>query len=401
MAPMISFLLCLVAMSRAFPAQTISKLHGALPTAWHGRTTPFIGTTAVAAATSSTLVAVEDNRSIGVINDRIKEMLQHLEEKTQSDLNHDELLRACHALILAITTKPEFQNHKLLHVEQAIFQQQGEGSNQKISRPTTADLEELLPWLELAYFAHEYNDAGSKSQLEAAIQESTGKDLLLPQSHTNVCHTHPLTHANNQQEESFGAHEGVLASSIKLCQELQDMFCDDDILQNYYIRITGHSLVGAGAASVLALLLRAQYKELHEPGRLHALHHPSAVKSKDFITSVANRNDCVPRLYVSNFEIMVNMLEGLNEKIMTQEGLDSFWSIAKESVVGDVMEQLLTDDQFDALINIMEEAQGAVEIEAGEYLCVPGKIIALYGTIKDLPAKGEEPDVTVQSVFFG
>ncbi|CAB9518489.1 Sn1-specific diacylglycerol lipase beta [Seminavis robusta] len=334
--------------------------------------TPFIGTTtAVAAATSSTLVAVEDNRSIGVINDRIKEMLQHLEEKTQSDLNHDELLRACHALILAITTKPEFQNHKLLHVEQAIFQQQGEGSNKKISRPTTADLEELLPWLELAYFAHEYNDAGSKSQLEAAIQESTGKEWFFTQPKSS--------REKTKQEESFGAHEGVLASSIKLRQELQDVFRGDDILKNYSIRITGHSLVGAGAASVFALLLRAQYKELHEPGRLHAycfapppvLDHPSAVRSKDFITSVANRNDCVPRLSVSNLEIMVKMLEGLNEKIMTQEGLNSCWSIAKENVVGDVMEQLLTDDPFDGLLNIMEEAQAAVEIEAGKCLSHP------------------------------
>ena len=87
----------------------------------------------------------------------------------------------------------------------------------------------------------------------------------------------------------IGAHEGILASSIKVCTELKPLL-DEKVPRGFAVQLCGHSL-GAGAASIVALLLRTYYKELHEPHRLHAfcfatppvLDYQSATKSKDFI----------------------------------------------------------------------------------------------------------------------
>lgn len=207
-----------------------------------------------------------------------------------------------------------------------------------------------------------------------------------------------------EEETMIGAHEGILASSIKVCTELKPLL-DEKVPEGFAVQLCGHSL-GAGAASVVAVLLRAYYLELHEPNRLHAfcfatppvLDYRTATKSKDFITAVVNRNDCVARMSIANVEVLIRMLEGLNNKIMKQEGLVDFWSVAKESVFGAKIKEL-DNEQFAQLVEIMQEAQAAVEIENEDNLYVPGNIIALYGTITELPAEGEEADVVVKAAY--
>ncbi|CAB9518490.1 Sn1-specific diacylglycerol lipase beta [Seminavis robusta] len=392
------------------------------------------------ASTSSTTGSTINYRSKDVLDSRIKEMLQRVAEKTKSSLNEEELLRSCQALIGTITTKPQFRNQKLLHVERLVFE--------KVERPKTAHLERLLSiWLELADYAYQYHDNGMP--LEAAIQElmgstdyalvrhstdvetggvgyflaidSTQKNILIGIKGTSTssemitdCLATTIPHkcipfspfdatTSTAEEEEIGAHEGILASSIKVCNELKPIL-DEKIQQGYNIQIAGHSL-GAGAASVVAVLLRAQFKELHAPERLHAycfapppvLDHQSATKSKAFITSVVNRNDCVARMAIANVEILIRMLEGLNVA-MKEAGLDDFWAIAKEAVSGEKIKQL-TEEDFLQLIEIMRKAQAAVQVEHKEHLYCPGNIIALYGTLEALPAKGEEPLVTIRSGF--
>lgn len=169
--------------------------------------------------------------------------------------------------------------------------------------------------------------------------------------------------------------------------------------------MVGHSL-GAGAASVLAVLLRSQYKELHEPGRLHEYCFPTppvldiqaARNCKGFITAVVNRNDAVTRMSIANIEVVIKMLELLNTTVMKRAGLKDFWSISKESMFGKRIKQL-TDEQLSEIVEIMLRAQSSVEIDHKEYLYIPGNCIAMYGTMDELPAKGENAIVTVKTAF--
>ena len=49
-------------------------------------------------------------------------------------------------------------------------------------------------------------------------------------------------------------------------------------------------------------------------------------------------------------------------------------------------------------VKIVEEAQDAVDPTNSENLFAPGKIIALYGTIDEVPSEGEDMKVTVKAV---
>lgn len=181
------------------------------------------------------------------------------------------------------------------------------------------------------------------------------------------CLPHSPFDCNKEEGEEIGAHEGILASSIKLCEELKPVL-DEKLPEGYSVELVGHSL-GAGAAGIAALLLRSQYKELHEPNKLHAycfapppvLDHRVATKSKDFITSIVNRNDCISRMAIANVEILIRMLELFHERILEREKLNSFFSIAKEMAFGSHFGQL-DDEQFEELFSIAKEAQEAVHV---------------------------------------
>lgn len=221
----------------------------------------------------------------------------------------------------------------------------------------------------------------------------------------------PTTDANGEENadekefETIRAHEGILASSIKLCQELQP-FLEEQIQEGCTIDLVGHSL-GAGSAAVAAVLLRSRYKELHDTKRLHAycfaappvLDLHSARRSKGFITSVVNRSDCVTRMSIVNAEILIRMLEGLQKKIKEDEELNTVWGILKELAFGTLV-NTLSDENFYELVDIMRQAQDAVEINDNENLFVPGTIIAMYGTMSEMPEKGEEAEVTIRSAYI-
>lgn len=385
-------------------------------------------------------------KSTEVVEARLKEMLQCVEKKTQSNLDQDELLRSCHALIGGVTTNPRFKHLKLLHLEKVIFP-----PPTPIERPTTDELKTLLnPWLDLAELAYSnLNGAPLEEEMQtlmgpeykilrhSTVVETGGvgyflaanpdeKKLLVGIKGTSTlseiitdCLATTIPHrcipnspftldtstSSKEEEIEIGAHEGILASSIKMCDELKPIL-NEKLPLGYSVDLVGHSL-GAGAASVLAILLRAQYTELHQPDRLHAycfatppvVDHRAAELSAPFVTSIANRNDCVTRMAIANVEILVKMLEGFNQKVMKREGINSFWSIAKEIQFGKRMQQL-SDEQFAELVEIMFEAQKAVQVDDKDHLYVPGKIVSMYGTLDALPERGQEAAVRVKSAII-
>lgn len=211
--------------------------------------------------------------------------------------------------------------------------------------------------------------------------------------------------ADKSESETIRAHEGILASSIRLCSELES-FLDEKMEEGYSVDLVGHSL-GAGSAAIAALLLRSRHLKLHETDRLHAycfapppvLDVYSARRSKDFITSVVNRSDCVTRMSIVNAEILVRMLEGLQEKLEQDEELKSVWGLLRDVAFG-YRSRELNEKEFNVLVEIMQNAQAAVQIDDNDNLFVPGSIIAMYGTMSELPEKGENAKVTLRSAFI-
>jgi sn1-specific diacylglycerol lipase len=109
----------------------------------------------------------------------------------------------------------------------------------------------------------------------------------------------------------FYVHQGMLDSAQALHMKLEG----DGLLQKIFNKypsfklvLAGHSL-GAGVASILALILKPVYPKLHcyayaPPGGL--MNKAAAQYTKSFITAVFFENDIVPRLSIQNFEQLGN-----------------------------------------------------------------------------------------------
>lgn len=130
-----------------------------------------------------------DYNSSDVVKERIKAMLQRLEEKTDSKrMTTDEFLLACHIMIHGIASRPRFQQMKLLNCERLVFEPEaGPGG---IQRPKVSQLSNLMsPWLELADFAYESRLAATSDTLEAAVQKILGSSYSLLKHSTDVRET--------------------------------------------------------------------------------------------------------------------------------------------------------------------------------------------------------------------
>ncbi|KAF8776834.1 diacylglycerol lipase-beta-like [Argiope bruennichi] len=113
--------------------------------------------------------------------------------------------------------------------------------------------------------------------------------------------------------QGVSCHGGMLRAALFIKNKLEESHALSDAFalhQSYSLAITGHSL-GAGAAALLAVLLRPIYPNLRcysfsPPGGLMSL---EGVKyTEDFVMSIALGDDLVPRLSVPNIEDMKRKL---------------------------------------------------------------------------------------------
>lgn len=117
------------------------------------------------------------------------------------------------------------------------------------------------------------------------------------------------TLSEHDRSNGIFCHRGMLLAANYVKRKLEETNLLNEVfsvLQSYSLVITGHSL-GAGTASVLALLLRSKYPTLKcfafsPPGGL--LNVDGVKHSEDFIFSIVVGDDLVPRLSVPTMEDM-------------------------------------------------------------------------------------------------
>ncbi|CAG5121550.1 unnamed protein product, partial [Candidula unifasciata] len=142
----------------------------------------------------------------------------------------------------------------------------------------------------------------------------------------------------NPPRDDWQGHKGMIQAAVYIKKKL----INDGILQmawdrdeaytnstdwlrsaretaKYDLVLVGHSL-GAGTAAILAILLKADYPNLHcysysPPGGLLTL--PCVEATKSFITSVVVGKDCVPRIGLPQLEMLradiLNHIKNTNE----------------------------------------------------------------------------------------
>ncbi len=131
-----------------------------------------------------------------------------------------------------------------------------------------------------------------------------------------------------------GAHEGILHSAQQLLQEISPLIEEYALSKGFDVVCCGHSL-GAGAAALLAILIRGKYASLVTPlvseesdnaddgggesqrVRAYAFAPPplldrlSSLACRHYVTSVVNNSDIIPRSSLTNLDVLMTVLEAV------------------------------------------------------------------------------------------
>jgi len=136
------------------------------------------------------------------------------------------------------------------------------------------------------------------------------------------------------QGEGHYCHKGFLArckwmyNDIKKSKVLKTLYSEQSPFKDYPLVLCGHSL-GAGCASILALMLRASFPSL----RCFAYEPPGCIFDDDlseycaeFITSFVRHDDLVPRLSYHNFETLRDEFLNVLARIKVPK-IQLFWHL--------------------------------------------------------------------------
>ena len=181
-------------------------------------------------------------------------------------------------------------------------------------------------------------------------------------------------------------HEGMYSATKLMLQETTHLVSEFFIPSGYTITICGHSL-GAGVSCLLGIFLKDKTGISPERLKVYAfatpacLSYDAALECQDFVTSVINNADCVPRASMINvktlFKFFLKIYHKLEETGKSPKDWTStaaFW----QEVTSVDTDPLFTVEEMVEFQESMIARANETELD-GEYaLFVPGKVIHMW-----------------------
>lgn len=189
-------------------------------------------------------------------------------------------------------------------------------------------------------------------------------------------------------DKEIRCHEGMYTAAQLLLEETMHLIEKFFVPQGYRLFICGHSL-GAGVSSLLGMFIKQHLPTLNL--QVYAFATPAccsydaSLDCQDFVTSIVNNNDCVPRLSLMNIRTLNKLLAVLDTKL-EEKGLspDSFAKAKK------YMTDLMSIDS--TLLMTPRELTKFLDSEFSEprddrfldlELYVPGRVVSIWNHVKD------------------
>jgi len=270
-----------------------------------------------------------------------------------------------------------YDEHKDGEIKQVL---KGMGYN-LIKHDTTA-----VPGYTGHYIALNSDSSKEKTAVIGVKGTSNFEDFLTDLCASSVQYnlTHPFYDGGSN---TLRCHEGVYISSQRLFEELLPVVKNLLIPSGYKITIVGHSL-GAGCATLLAMMLRASIPSLQESNKqlkVWAFASPpvldlsSALACSPFVTTVVNNCDIIPRANISPFAVTVRVMRAVNkrltEKNLSMSDFKSTLAFLNKIGEGSDGEMLMDEDELAAELDVALER---TDLRDPDHLYVPGKVVVMY-----------------------
>ena len=164
---------------------------------------------------------------------------------------------------------------------------------------------------------------------------SSPDDYYIRHSNNNANSNIDNTEKSSHDDHMLRCHEGIMVSAKRLVDKIEPFIEDWVVKRGYQLVLCGHSL-GAGCASLAAVLLRSRLPELTHDN--HATHHhkkkikvfcfapppvldrDAALAASSYTTSIVNQADMIPRCSLENLLILLEILKGIWTEL-SQQGL--------------------------------------------------------------------------------
>lgn len=194
-----------------------------------------------------------------------------------------------------------------------------------------------------------------------------------------------VPHSFNEDCPDIRCHEGMYTATELMMEDTLHLVENFFLPAGYGMVITGHSL-GAGVSCLLGMFFKKKFPDM--PLQVYAFATPAccsyeaALSSADYITSIINNNDCVPRMSLMNVRLMNKLFMFINGKLEENNLLPHDFKSAK-SYLKDLMtidsNLLVTTKELsawmeDEFTKPRDETEPFLEME----LYVPGRVVSVW-----------------------
>jgi hypothetical protein len=210
---------------------------------------------------------------------------------------------------------------------------------------------------------------------------------------------------DNEGDNFIRCHEGILISSQKLLNDIESHIIDWVIDAGWRLMLCGHSL-GAGAATLTAILLRCRFPKLAEEDndqiQVYAfapppvLDHDTAIAVSSFCTSFVHNSDLIPRCSLYNLTVFLECLQRVHQRLVEEEmnpttamSTATFLKKLSQGTSGDM---LLSPSQLNECI---QTAQERIALRKLGHLYIPGRVFLSFNPWEE---EGERDELTWECV---